>query len=74
MLIIVNLEWKPCLLSTFFPTFLHFNQFYICVCNFQKKRGAGSVSVRRPVPVPFPVYDYYILYYVYYLLEALTDY
>ena len=56
MLIIANLECKPALLSTFFPTFLHFTKFCICVCDFQKKkRGAGSVTVRRPVPVPFPV-------------------
>ena len=56
MLIIANLECKPALLSTFLTTFLHFTQFCICVCNFQKiKRGAGSVTVRRPVPVPFPV-------------------
>ena len=26
----------------------------MCVI-FKKKRGAGSVTVRRPVPVPFPV-------------------
>ena len=56
MLIIANLEYKPALLSTFFPTCLHFTKFCICVCNFQKKmRGAGSVTVHRPVPVPFPV-------------------
>ena len=56
MLIIANLECKPALLSIFFPTFLHFTKFCIGVCViFKKKRGAGSVTVRRPVPVPFPV-------------------
>ena len=56
MLVIANLECKPALLSTFFPSFLHFTKFCNCMCNFQKKkRGAGSVTVRRPVPVPLPI-------------------
>ena len=55
MQIIFNLDCKPALLLTFFPTFLLFTKFRTCVCNFQKKRGAGSVTVRRPVPVLFPV-------------------
>ena len=55
MLIIANLECKPALLSTFFPnSCISLNFVSVCVI-FKKKRGAGSVTVRRPVPVSFPV-------------------
>ena len=55
MVIIANLECKPALLSTFFPTFLHSLNFVSVCVIFKKKRGAGSVTVRRPAPVPFPI-------------------
>ena len=51
-----QLRMQTCFAVDFLSNFLHFTKFSICMCNFQKKkRGAGSVTVRRPVPVPFPV-------------------
>ena len=51
MLIIANSEWRLCLQSILFPTFLHFTKFYIRGCNFQKKSGSGycnCTSSRTP--------------------------
>ena len=50
MLIIANLECKP----AFGPSCISLNFVSVCVIS-KRKRGAGSVTVRRPVPVPFPV-------------------
>ena len=47
-----QLRMQTCFAVDFLSNLLAFVS--VCVI-FKKKRGAGSVTVRRPAPVPFPV-------------------